>query len=47
MTSHRCQHNFTFGTIKNGYRAYSPLPFVLFSPKEKCCWCTQNYLWDV
>jgi len=19
----------------------------LFSPKEKCCWCTQNYLWDV
>jgi len=18
-----------------------------FSLKEKCCWCTQNYLWDV
>jgi len=17
-----------------------------FSPKEKCCWCTQNYLWN-
>jgi len=25
-------------------KAYSPLPFILFSPKEKCCWCTQNYL---
>jgi len=23
-----------------------PLPFVSFSPKGKCCWCTQNYLWD-
>jgi len=24
-----------------------PLSFVLFLSKEKCCWCTQNYLWDV
>jgi len=23
------------------------LPFVLFLAKEKCCWCTQNYLWDI
>jgi len=21
--------------------------FVLFLPKEKCCWCTQNYLSDI
>jgi len=21
--------------------------FFLFSSKEKYCWCTQNYLWDV
>jgi len=46
MTSHRYQHNFAFSTIENSAkRSYSPLLFVLFSPKEKC-WCTQN-LWDV
>jgi len=25
----------------------SLLPFVLFSSKEKCCWCKQNYLWHI
>jgi len=37
MTSHRCQHNFTFSTIKNGarQRINLPLPFVLFLLKEK------------
>jgi len=28
-------------------KAYSPLLFILFSLKKKCCWCIQNYLWDV
>jgi len=31
-----CQYNFIFTKIKNevGYRAYSPLPFTLFSSKK-------------
>jgi len=25
-------------------KEYLPFSFVLLLPKEKCCWCTQNYL---
>jgi len=53
MTSYRChQRNLTFSTIKNeadrGNRDKEHICYcLLFSLKKKCCWCTQNYLWDV
>jgi len=28
-------------------RSIFAIVFVLSLPKEKSCWCTQNYLWDV
>jgi len=45
MTSYS-QHNFIFSTIKMESE-YSPLRFILLLSKKKCCWCTQNYLWDI
>jgi len=40
--------NLTFSTIKNEpNKEHTFRNYFLFSPKEKCCWCIQHYLWDV
>jgi len=46
MTSHRCQHNLTFSTIKNGARKkeYIRQYLVLFSSKQVLLMHTELFM---